>query len=258
MNRELPYNERHYLEAENFGPGCWTAKEQRRLEMIGALVPERVRTILDVGSGGGEIVLALRSRGYHVTATDYSLAALSLYPGERVLCDCRRLPFPDGAFHLVTCTEVLEHLDGGRYEAARREMARVALLYVLISVPNGEDLRQSLVRCRACRYLYTLYGHIRTFRLDQMAGLIPGFAIVRQEVGQEEEVGVNRFLLWLRQHVGRRWAYWEHAVCPHCGTRPLRPGRRNVVVLACDFLNNRIPWRPRRRTPLYVLYRRQT
>jgi len=34
------------------------------------------------------------------------------------------------------------------------------------------------------------------------------------------------------------------------------PGRRNLIVLGCDFVNNRIPWRPRRRTPLYVLYQR--
>jgi len=190
-----------------------------------------------------------------VVATDCSAAAMRLYGGERVLCDCMELPFPAGSFDLVTCTEVLEHLDQKRLDATLREMARVVRSHVLISVPNSEDLNQSMVKCGACGHCYTLYGHIQTFTPAAMENLMPGFEVIRTALG-DEEVGYNRLLLWVRQHIGRRWAYWECAVCPTCGEPPPRPGKRGIVTLGCDFLNNRIPWRPRRRTPMYVLYRR--
>lgn len=254
MPRTLPYNRRHYEEARNCG-ACWTSKEQRRLETVCTLTPGEAKVILDVGSGGGKFVTALRDRGHYVVATDCSAAAMSLYGGERVLCDAAALPFPDGCFDMVTCTEVLEHLDDERLAHALREIARLARSYVLISVPNDEDLNQCLVKCHSCGQYYTLYGHIQTFQPGTLDNLLPGFDVVRKDFG-DEEIEYNRLLLWVRQRIGARWAYWDCAICPACGEQPRRLGRRGIVALGCDFLNNRIPWRPRRRTPMYVLYRR--
>jgi len=255
MQHDFPYNRRHYEEARNFGGDCWTPKDQRRLETVCTLTPGEAKTILDVGSGGGEFVTALRNKGYDVVATDYSAAAMSLYGGERVLCSGAALPFADRSFDMVTCTEVLEHLDDKQLARALGEIARLARLYVLISVPNNEDLNQSLVKCGACGEHYTLYGHVQAFTPETMDHLLPGFNVVRKDFG-DEEVGYNRLLLCVRQRTGGRWAYWDCAICPTCGEQPPRPGRRGIVALGCDFLNNRIPWRPRRRTPMYVLYKR--
>ncbi|HUU89937.1 MAG TPA: class I SAM-dependent methyltransferase [Phycisphaerae bacterium] len=256
MPRRLLYNRRHYEEAKNYGDQLWTPQEQHRLETICSFVPEETGTILDIGSGGGEIVQALRDREYWTVATDCSSAAMSRYGGERVLCDCMDLPFPAGLFDFVTCTEVLEHLDQERMDATLHEIARVVRSYVLISVPNSEDLNQSMAKCDACGHCYTIYGHVRTFVPEAMDRLMPGFEVIKTAVG-DEDVGYNRLLLWVRQRIGGRWTYWDCAVCPVCGRHPPpRPGKRGVVALGCDFLNNRIPWHPRRKTPLYVLYRR--
>ena len=255
MQRKLLYNKRHYDDPTNYGPRCWTLREQHRIETIGSLMPAEVKTVLDIGSGGGEIVEALRNGGLRVVATDCSAATLSLYGGDRVLCESKDLPFDNQSFDMVTCTEVLEHLDDTRYAGTVREIGRIAGTYALISVPNGEDLHQTMVKCRACRHLYTLYGHVRRLDRAVMQDLLPGFRVIQEALG-DVDLLYNRVLLWTRQHLGRRWAYWEHAVCPVCGTKPRHPGRRNMIVLACDFVNNRIPWRPQWRTPLYVLYRR--
>ncbi|HUT57293.1 MAG TPA: class I SAM-dependent methyltransferase [Phycisphaerae bacterium] len=249
----LIYNERYYREAEVFKHNYWTAGDQRRLEMICEMLPTGVTSILDIGSGRGLIVKAMRDRGFRVIATDYSHTALSLYDGERVCCSCGQLPFRDGSFDIVACTEVLEHLDDRLYAAAVLEIARVARRYALISVPHKEQLVQSMMKCYECGERYTMYGHVRTFLCHDMLSLLPGFKVICTRLG-DWVIDYNPWLLWFRQHVGRTWAYWKLAMCPKCGARARPPGIRNPITLACDFLNNRIPWRPRRRNPLYTLY----
>lgn len=253
MAERLPYNAEYYEKAEVFKEDLWNASDQRRLETICSLIPEDVRTIVDIGSGRGFIVKAMSDQGFDVTATDSSEAALSQYEGRRVHCSCDDLPFDDCGFDMVTCTEVLEHLDDDLLGGAIREMTRVAKKYVLVSVPYREDLRASLMRCKACGAFFTTYGHIRSFSGNDMDDLLPGFRPIRRELGPER-ASYNRALLWIRQNIGRRWAYWRLAICPKCGAKPGRLGRRSLVACGCDFINNRIPWHPRSRSPIYVLY----
>ena len=60
------------------------------------------------------------------------------------------LPFPDAAFDMVTCAEVIEHIPSPALERACREMARVARRYVLVGVPYRQDLRHGRTTCAAC------------------------------------------------------------------------------------------------------------
>ncbi len=95
--------------------------------------------LLDVGAGSGTITAGLARHiqpGGHVTATDLSEAILTRAQGliaargdvdvERMVfqpADVYRLPFPDGAFDVTHCHQMLAHL---RDPAdAMREMLRV-------------------------------------------------------------------------------------------------------------------------------------
>lgn len=76
-------------------------------EIALGLVPDGTgKKALDVGARAGVQTAWLRNRGYEVTPIDY----------EPVTDEClqvdanQRLPFEDGRFDLVWCSEVIEHL----------------------------------------------------------------------------------------------------------------------------------------------------
>ena len=98
--------------------------------------------ILDAGCGEGLNAMLLEKRlpGARIVLLDASEDALDY---ARTLCSEKcdfqcgsvtELPFPDGSFDLVMCTEVLEHLE--QPETALAELLRVSSGHVLISVPH--------------------------------------------------------------------------------------------------------------------------
>ncbi len=87
-----------------------------------------IARILDVGSGTGSNGAVLRRYGDAI-GVDFEPLALSLSESMdsghvyRVCADATRLPFADGSFDLVTCLDLLEHLEDDQTGA--RELARV-------------------------------------------------------------------------------------------------------------------------------------
>jgi len=106
-------------------------------------------TMLDVGTGGADIPLALlehraRSGRLHVTGVDARQevldAARAIDPRidrapdlELVTSDGRRLPWPDRSFDVVHASLVVHHLEPPDALAFLREAARVARLGVVIN-----------------------------------------------------------------------------------------------------------------------------
>jgi SAM-dependent methyltransferase len=86
-------------------------------------VPDRARTILDVGCGEGRLA-ALLDRGVAWIGIDSSRAQLAANPYRPlVLADMRALPFRDGVFDAVTHLWCLYHIEEPL--AAIREARRV-------------------------------------------------------------------------------------------------------------------------------------
>jgi SAM-dependent methyltransferase len=107
---------------------------------IVALAPE---SFLDAGCGEGFVARrVLRAMpDLMLTGCDVSEGALAIaadtVPSARfVPGSVTDLPFPDDAFDVVGCFEVLEHLPGDLPRQALREMARVARRAVVLSVPH--------------------------------------------------------------------------------------------------------------------------
>lgn len=128
------------------------ALSRRSLDvLVGRLADRGVAiSVLDVGTGGADIPLALlaswrrRGRKLEVTAVDERpevLAAaragdprLGDVPGLTLaVADGRALPYPDGAFDVAHASLLLHHLEPVDAVAALREMRRVSTRGVVIN-----------------------------------------------------------------------------------------------------------------------------
>lgn len=140
-----------------------------KLSIDPRLLPARPGArVLDVGCGDGRHIAEAASRGAYAVGLDYDRSELvgarartSVQRVDLVVGDATRLPFRDGAFDAVVCTETLEHLpdDAG----AMREIARLL-------VPGGRLLGAvpshftELVYWRLSRgYWHTPGGHVRIY-----------------------------------------------------------------------------------------------
>lgn len=112
-----------------------------------ASMPAKGR-VLDVGSGTGALLTRLRRMlpGVETSACDYtdSLMALQGQKVDVANLNEDRLPYFDNSFDLVTCTEVIEHLEN--YRRLVRETARVLRPggAVVFSTPNVLNLQSRL------------------------------------------------------------------------------------------------------------------
>ena len=140
-------------------------------EGIEVLAPGRAPvTVLDVGTGGADIPLALIDRGraagrlLTVTGIDSRPEVLEAAAvadrrvgatGELALRvgDGRALPYPDGAFDLVHASLLVHHLEPEAARVVLSEMGRVARLGVIIN---------DVVRGRPGLIGAWLFGHVLT------------------------------------------------------------------------------------------------
>jgi SAM-dependent methyltransferase len=159
----------------------------RLLAEDGPWPPDRAVSLLDVGSGSGDIPRALGDRvGACALDRDPTAARLARRSGLIVVRgDALRLPFADASFDLVTSVKFAHHFTGPGLVRLLAEMARVARRRVLVL-----DIRRHWVayygflawshvftRNRLVRYDGPL-SVLRGFTPDELAALgreVPGF-----------------------------------------------------------------------------------
>ncbi len=149
--------------------------------------------VLDLGSGNGRHTIEacrwpvrvvsvdvdgeeLRRSRYYLRAPDgsnpYGMYLQQEKPGilgwaDFIVADAQHLPFREGVFDKVICTEVMEHIPDDR--AGIRELYRVAQpgAHVAVSVPRSGPERAFWTL--SWEYWHTPGGHIRIYRPGQMA-----------------------------------------------------------------------------------------
>ncbi len=241
--------------------------ERERITSTIRLIPSDVRTILDVGCGNGAFLNSLPDV-YEAVGLDSSQEALKYVRTTAVQGDISALPFESTSFDLVTCLEVLEHLPSGIFEKALLELQRVSKKYIIISVPNHEDLDYHLVICPACHCWYNPNRHVRSFDSEKLKTLFEHFALSElKEVGPlEPRPRYNRFL-YAAYRLWRNASPPGTAVCPQCGYQPT-VGEQSVFTVESGGLPSyvlrllkpfaKIIWRPQlRRRWLLALYVRK-
>ena len=205
------------------------------------LIDPEVQRILDVGCGDGEITNDL-APGRHVVGLDRSETALQYVTTETVQAGCDDIPFPDGHFDLVLCSEVLEHLPPEIYRSALKEMRRVASRNIVISVPYRETLYVGMTKCAHCGMCYHLTGHLRRFRgPGDVEAEFPEFQ--RTFVGYCGERDGRRpgWFLRARRKILGDWPNKGIALCPRCGSKDVLGGSGEHSFK--QWVLDRIEWR---------------
>lgn len=223
--------------------------EERRIEETVVHLPLGCMSALDVGCGMGRLLLRLKLR-YLCAGADISLGALrrSSMKGVCVQALIQSLPFASRSFDVVLCTEVLEHIPEDHFLMAIAELRRVARKYILVSVPNRENLLEETVSCGSCGLTFHRYGHLRSFDQGGLSALFHPMRLVEHwEMGSPEVVW-SRSLLRVRTMAGRS-SVNAAAPCPSCGNgREETPNYvSGLVQKGCDFLQCRVAARLLRR-----------
>lgn len=110
-------------------------------------------SILEIGIGNGLVSKYLRQKGFNVMTLDIDKRLNPDVEGSVL-----NVPFSDGAFEIVACYELLEHLPYENFEKALSEIFRVSVSYALLSLPDVNRV-------------YRLYLQISKFR--EVRKLIP-------------------------------------------------------------------------------------
>ena len=240
--------------------------ERERIFHTIELIPPDVRTILDVGCGNGAFLNSLPDV-YEAVGLDSSQEGLKYVKSKAVHGDITALPFESASFDLVTCLEVLEHLPFTLFERALSEIARVSRKYIIISVPNNEDLDYSLVICPACRCWFNPTRHVRSFDEKRLRTLFPLFRLsTLKEIGPlEPRPRYNRYI-YAAYRLWRNAPPPDTALCPQCGYKvgiqALTAGPRGRLISPMLNLiksSAKLIWRPQVRARwLLALYIRES
>lgn len=214
-----------------------------KVRLIQGMIPDGVKTILDVGCGNGAIANQYASN-YWMVGCDRSWTALQYLCGRAVQSTADTLPFKDRSFDLVMSHQMLEHLPERVFHRAIQELLRVSRRYFVVSVPYRDRIAQQFACCAECGEKYNVWGHLRSFNhVSEVRRLFPSFSMrVHAFCGRENEY-MTKLGLWIRQRIGGRWACDPNAVCPRCSSRAQYCAGfpRRAVAAVVDRLDQLMP-----------------
>jgi SAM-dependent methyltransferase len=124
---------------------------------------------LDIGAGSGDLLALLRRTwpSMQAEACDYHIERFALkdVPIAQLDLNTHPLPYPDASFDLVTCSEVLEHVEN--YRAVLREIRRVLKPggLMVVTTPNVLNMKSRL-RYLVCGFT-NLFGPLPVKNQDR-------------------------------------------------------------------------------------------
>ncbi len=222
----IDYSKRYYNQKMLWNHNRLDAPAQKeRIRGSIGLIPADVESLLDVGCGKGDFVNTLVAdspgRFKKIVGLDISKEALKYVRADKIEGTIADLPFADKSFDLLTCLETLEHLPHEDLKKGAAELQRVSRKYILVTVPNVEDIENSLVMCPKCHCWFNPNYHFWSFNQDKLRDLFDDFNPL-----QIEEIGITYRYRAYNRNLLRFYRFWirppppASALCPQCGYQP--------------------------------------
>lgn len=224
--------------------------EIRRAENVVRLIPEDVKSLLDVGCGNGIITNMIKKP--FVVGLDFARIPLNQVKTNKIQGTIDQLPIKSNEFDLIILTEVLEHLENKIYIKATNEIKRLRAKYILISVPFNENIEIDLCKCSVCGNLFNVFHHYRKFSDSWFSTEFPEYELIKIEYKDFGTPPLER-LISIGQKFGI-YLYSDIAVCNKCGNRPIRPNQLlGYVFRSINFFDKKIKRIFKIQTPYHMI-----
>ena len=140
--------------------------------------------VLNIGIGSGGVEKRMLAAGWSVASLDPDSAAVARMRSLGVDAKvglAQNIPLDSDSFDVAVVSEVLEHIPDAQRQRALGEFARILKPggFLLVTVPNKEDLAGSETVCPACGNVFHRWGHVTSYDKEKLrAEISPHLAIL--------------------------------------------------------------------------------
>lgn len=197
------------------------AENLNRIAKTVDMIPSGVERLLDVGCGNGVFGHYLQTKRPEIKlcGVDRSSSAIENVRFDKRQSGIDELPFEDKTFDIVTCLQVIEHLQAGIYQKALEELSRISKKYIIIGVPFQEAIDQQITKCPSCRSTFNVHLHLRSFDLPILTSLFEDYGLHLDKICYPDIRVRKKYLHYLMKlkRVKTPLQSFNVPVCPVCG-----------------------------------------
>lgn len=176
-----------------------------------------VNSVLEAGCGDGRLLNNLIDEYEILCGIDINPESLKHVKTPKIQGNINKLPFEDKSYDLVLFCEVLEHLPYSIYKKSIKEIERVAKEYIIISVPNNENINISKVKCPSCNNEFHPWGHLRSFNESDLNHIFMDFEPVQYKIILEQKTLPTFITKLFRFLKISKHDFPRNVLCKNCG-----------------------------------------
>lgn len=248
-----------YYEQYNWEESQLKEKLQDKIKLLKRLIPNDVKTIVDIGCGDGTITNELKDF-YKIIGIDRSFNALKYVKADKIQASADLIPIKPESIDLIFSSEMLEHLPEDIFIKTISELNNTTRKYLLLTFPDNENIEKHFVKCPNCSYVFNKSYHLRTINLQKITNLFPDFKIISYLRYGKKKRDYSKVLGRIKHKFisSTSWIpdYWtpdgrRDTMCPKCNKVFSIPYKFNIAAYFIELLN--IVFTKKRPYQLFVL-----